>query len=369
MTDIMYKLNNKNKNDDNKQFYFLGIIHKRYVQTYIGSLHALSSLLALFIGNYLFVRCIVLGQYDDDVIVDDDNNNNLFKNNNDTLITLFHISTLLSGLTLLPFWNKVQSWQLSTTSMSEKGLSSQQMQNFNRGRGVLCMILSPLYPLVYRFASNELLQNVLFTKIVSGLVALVCWYQYTLIRDYGKVLFIIYGGSRLGFSLHALLSRGSTLYTLTQDTYYPYALTYLEKEAILVVSCVEFGFLWYYLHSRKLVSKEFVQEACKRYHPTLFFTWIVRLSVSDAWYKHLPMSISWVMIMNTLLAALFLTKMFRKSPSVVNEEDQSLQEKSVAAANNKGGDRRNALRRSSSIFDVHNSRTRRRSSIFESITE
>ena len=137
---------NKNNENDNKQFYFLGIIHKRYVQTYIGSLHALTSLLALLLGNYRFVRCIVL------------DNNNL--NNNDTITILFHISTLLSGITLLPFWNKVQSWQLSTTSMSEKGLSSQQMQNFNRGRGVLCMILSPIYPLVYHFASNELLQNV-----------------------------------------------------------------------------------------------------------------------------------------------------------------------------------------------------------------
>ena len=346
------QLNNNKENDNNKQFYFLGIIHKRYVQTYIGSLHALTSLLALLLGNYLFVRCIVL------------DNNNL--NNNDTITILFHMSTLLSGITLLPFWNKVQSWQLSTTSMSEKGLSSQQMQNFNRGRGVLCMILSPIYPLVYRFASNALLQNVLFTRFVGGLVALVCWYQYILIRDYGKILFVIYGGSRLGFSLHVLLS-GNSLYTLTQEMYYPYAITYLEKEAILVVCCVEFGFLWYYLHSRKLVSKEFVQEACKRYHPTLFFVWIVRLCVSDAWYKHLPMSISWVMIVNTLLAALFLTKMLKSLSSV--EEDQSQQEKEASKSAMNGGDRRSALRRSSSIFDVHNSRTRRRSSIFESVTE
>ena len=228
------------------------------------------------------------------------------------------------------------------------------------------MILSPIYPLVYRFASNALLQNVLFTRFVGGMVALVSWYQYILIRDYGKILFVIYGGSRLGFSLHLLLS-GNSLYTLTQEMYYPYAITYLEKEAILVVCCVEFGFLWYYLHSRKLVSKEFVQEACKRYHPTLFFVWIVRLCVSDAWYKHLPMSISWVMIVNTLLAALFLTKMLKSLSSV--EEDQSQQEKEASKSAMNGGDRRSALRRSSSIFDVHNSRTRRRSSIFESVTE
>lgn len=224
------------------------------------------------------------------------------------------------------------------------------------------MIISPIYPLIYHHLSHELLSNVIFSRMVGILVTIVCIYQYTLIRDYGKILFVVYGASRLGFSLQ-LLWEGS-LYNLQSN--YPYAITFLEKEAILVVCCVEFGFLWYYLHSRKLVTKEFVQNCCKRYHPTLFFIFIGRLLISDQWWNKLPISISWIMALDTLLAALFLKGMI-KSLLAGDVADESQEEEAVIESKKFDGDRRAALRRSSSIFDVQNSRTRRRSSIFESI--
>lgn len=300
----------KSSSTDNK-FYFLGTIHKRYVQTYIGSFHAISSVVALIFGNYLFLQYIILGHDMSSL---------------STIPTIFHISTLLSGLTLLPFWNKVQSWQLSTTSIEEKGLTAQQMQNFNRGRGVLCMIISATYPLIYRHASDDVLQNVLLSRMVGGIVAILSLCQYTLIRDHGKALFIIYGGSMLGYSLHLLWS--GSLYLLRED--YPYAINFLEKEAVFVVCCVEFGFLCYYLLSRKLVTKEFVQEACKRYHPSLFFIFITRLMVSDRWWSHLPISLSLVMFLNSLLAGLFLTKMTKS----LLARDSSSQKEVAASKNN-----------------------------------
>jgi len=114
-----------------------------------------------------------------------------------------------------------------------------------------------------------------------------------------------------------------------------------------------------------LVTKEFVQESCKRYHPTLFFIFIGRLLVSDQWWNKLPLSISWIMALDTLLAALFLKGMIKSllAGSGADEEE----EEEVIESKKFDGDRRAMMRRSSSIFDVQNSRTRRRSSIFESI--
>ena len=196
----------------NKKFYFLGIIQKKYLQTYIGLLHFLSSITSLLVGNYLFIQHIALG----------------YNDMNNIITTTFHIATLFSGLTLLPFWNKVQSWQLATTSLKDKGLTSTQMQNFNRGRGVLCTIISPIYPLLYHHLSTELLQNVILSRIIGMVVTSICIYQYILIRDYGKILFVVYGASRLGYSLHLLYS--GSLYKLQSN--YPYAITFLEKEAM-----------------------------------------------------------------------------------------------------------------------------------------
>ena len=119
---------NKQRSEE-RSYKFLGI-NKRYLQTYTGLLHATSSIVALLIGNYLFLQCILLG-------------NDVFDSSSGSLLpTIFHVATFLSGSSLLPFWKKVQSYQHSTTSMKEKGLTPSQMQNFNRGRGILALILS-----------------------------------------------------------------------------------------------------------------------------------------------------------------------------------------------------------------------------------
>ena len=84
------------------KYKFLGVVDRRYLKSYTGLVHSISSLTALIIGNYLFIRCIILGH------------NSVFFG---SLPTIFHAATLTSGLTLIPFWNEVQSWQHSTTTM------------------------------------------------------------------------------------------------------------------------------------------------------------------------------------------------------------------------------------------------------------
>ena len=350
---------------------FLGIVDKRYIRTFTGLVHAIASVTALIIGNYLFVRVIVLNDsYDDRHI--------------DSMATVFHLLTFLSASTLLPFWRKVQSWQLSTTTMSEKGLSSKQMQQFNRGRGVVAPILSAIYPLLYRYLDQQqsertrsILDDATVSRVIGGSILLVALYQYTLIRDYGKALFIVYGGSKLGFSLH-LLYAGS--FVSLRDNY-PFAMEYLEKEALLVTCCVEFGFLWYYLYSRRLVAKEFVQTMCKNYHPAVLYIWVWRLTM-DRWWRKLPLSLSWVMALNSLLTALFLTKMIKsllgsgnQSPSKhtfdfgtgQEEEKDDRQMPRLHRQNKSNRKSRLGGGARSSIFEVQSARSGMRSSVFESI--
>ena len=320
------------------KYKFLGVVDKRYLRSYNGLVHSISSLIALIIGNYLFIRCIILGH---DVF-----------SGSGRLPTMFHAASMASGLALIPFWNEVQSWQHSTTTMKEKGLSPSQMKDFNRGRGVLAPILCAVYPLAARLLSEELLQSAAFCRAVGAVVLAVTAFQYRLIRDYGRALFIIYGASKLGYSLRVLLT-GS----LSDET----AIAFVEKEALLVVCCVEFGFLWYYCESRKLVTKQFVREACKRYHPILMYTFVIRMAV-ERWWSSLPLSLAWVMALNTLLVSLFAVKMIK---SVVSNL------RNAVKSNKEIVNRREAFARkgrTSSVFDVVSS-SGRRSSIFESIRE
>ena len=345
---------------------FLGMVDKRYVRTFTGLLHAIASVAALIIGNYLFVRVILLNHsYDDRHI--------------DSTATAFHLFTFVSAATLLVFWNKVQSWQLSTTTMAQKGLSSKQMQQFNRGRGVVAPILSAIFPLLYRCLQQHpeqaqiILDDAMLSRLIGASILLVALYQYTLIRAYGKALFIVYGGSKLGFSLH-LLFVGSFSSLREQ---YPYAIDYLEKEALLVTCCVQFGFLWYYLYSRRLVTKELVQSMCKNYHPAVLYIWVWRLTM-DRWWSQLPMSLSWVMALNSLLTALFLIKMMKSLVGSANQAPskhtfdfgtgKEKEEKDHLQPNKSNRKSRLGGSRSTSIFEVQSPRTGMRSSVFESIT-
>ena len=187
-------------------------------------------------------------------------------------------------------------------------------------------------------------------------------YQYTLIRDYGKALFVVYGGSKLGFSLHLLLLAGSNNNTEN-------ALEYLEKESLLVTCCVEFGFLWYYLYSRRLVTKEFVQIMCRNYHPALLYVWMLRLT-ADRWWTKLPWaSMFWVMVLNSLLTVLFLVKMVQ-SLVAAGRRHQAPSKHTLefveASAEDKKGSGAGAVRSTSIFAVVQSPRTGRQSSVFES---
>lgn len=324
---------------------FLGVVPTRYIRTYHGLIHALASLGSLLLGNLLFLEQVILGK----------------TAKNDAMKIAFWRCTIISSLVTYGFfWNKVQSWQLSTTSIQEKGLEAKQMQNFNRGRGTLALFVYSLVPLVWAtFPQNWLASRVFVTSLSLAVVTISCKIFY-LIRDYGKTLFLIYGMYPALVALLAIIH--GDLVRLTQA--YPNLMTHFENQACFVIACVQFGFFWYYVYSRRMVSKTTVQECCKHYHPILFFTYVGcglwrPATQGGAWW-HLPLPLALHSLFVTLLGFLFVVKMIKtqwkgsSSSASVHLDDEPANK---------------TRRRRSSLFEVEQVQTRRRSSVFEQIAE
>ena len=67
---------------------FLPGINKRYLKSFVGLLHALCSVIALVVGNYLFLQCFLLGN---DILASSG------VDGSSLLPTIFHVTTAVSG--------------------------------------------------------------------------------------------------------------------------------------------------------------------------------------------------------------------------------------------------------------------------------
>ena len=289
-----------NKNNNNSPSLFLGVVNKRYVKTFHGIVHGIGSMLALILGNYVFTERVLLGR--NTSVVDYTHYSSTNTNDRSLLQTveiIFHVCNFgASVITAVFFWNKVQSWQLSTTTLKEKGLTPTILQKFNQGRGVVCMILFSAFPLVcsfccrlpeyyYRhlFLENKIFSMVLALALITGSAQV-----YNLIKDYSKLLWVVYGMTPMALGVSILLCSSSssgdyaygTVASLNQR--YPAALDRIQKEASFVISCVQMGFMLYYLYSRKLVTQRTVQRICKTYHVTMSMTFLFRVE-RDLWLQ------------------------------------------------------------------------------------
>lgn len=310
---------------------FLGFIEHRYVRTLQGAVHGLSSMLSLLLGNYLFCARVVLDRDPQRSIK----------------LAFLSSSIISAAVTIFFFWNKVQSWQLSTTSMKEKGLVAKDLLNFNRGRGTLALLSYSVFPLLVQ----QCPPRYLYSKVISIAMAigmLACTAKtFVLIQNYGRTLFLVYGmySSAVGLVILRFGSVSSFLRV------YPLLIDHYEKQAYFVVSCVQFGFMWYYFYSRRLVSKELVQTMCKNYHPIMFLVYATRLSL-DHWWNTMPIEVAFHSLLVSLFGVLFLIKLLKTR---------------LTNAVTRKAEFKDTKRRKSSIFEVEGVQSKRRSSLFESI--
>jgi len=202
-----------------------------------------------------------------------------------TTEVIYHACNFVASITTaFFFWNKVQSWQLSTTTMEEKGLTPKKLHRFNQGRGVVAMILFSLFPLVCLCLPKQILESELFStglalSLIAGSASV-----YRLVRDYGKLMWAVYGMTpmALGISMLGSSFRHGTVASINEN--YPMILDRFQKEASFVISCVQMGFMLYYLYSRNVVTQRTVQKICKTYHVTLSMIFLFRVE-RDLWLQ------------------------------------------------------------------------------------
>jgi hypothetical protein len=255
------------------------LIPPQYIKTFPGLLHGTSSLASLLLGNFLFIKHVLWG------LDKNSASSTVMRGSNDSAKTAFWMFTIVSAsITIVWYWDKVQSWQLSTTTMKEKGLTAAQLQNFNRGRGILTPLTYSLLPLFMSLAPNSWLESPQCSIALALTTMALSAGSFALIRDYSKPLFWVYGLYPGLVSMmviwHYRLSAVLLLQHHDDGHYYPSSLlTHMEHQSYFVISCIQVGFLLYYLYSRRLITKECVQRVCKLYHPTMMFSYLV----CDAW--------------------------------------------------------------------------------------
>merc|ERR1712238_583353 len=145
-------------------------------------------------------------------------------------------------------------------------------------------ILFSLFPLVLQYSPRSVLEDRTFSTIVALLFISGSFLVYNLIKDYGKILFVVYGFTpmTLGISIliHCVGQQGGTIASFNEN--YPLVLDRIEREASFVISCVQMGFMLYYMYSRNLVTQLTVQKICKCYHVTMVIIYLFRVE-RDLW--------------------------------------------------------------------------------------
>ena len=273
---------------------FLGIAEKKYVRSISGAFHGIGSLFALILANIIFATRST---------VSDPMPWHL-----ESIELLCHGFNCVSALiTMLFFWDKVQNWQLSTTSMKEKGLTPLILMRFNQGRGVVTMLLCSAFPLLQSTLPKSLLDDPMFSAMIAFLFIGSAIWVYDLVKDYSKPVYIAYGVTPLAVGVSVLLS--GSVSALHQS--YPLMSAYLRREVAFTVSCVQMGFMLYYMYSRGLVTKSTVQKICKSYHVSLLLVQFARIQY-DCWWSILP----WPMaiqpaLLTILVAGLIGSKSYR----------------------------------------------------------
>ena len=195
--------------------------------------------------------------------------------------------------------------------MEEKGLSKRIVQRFNQGRGIITMLLYSLIPFLYSILPDDCLQSQTFSNGIALTMILGSAYCYRLIRDYGAHLWLVYGMTPMALGTSLLFHSGQSLSSFYET--YPLAIDRFQKEASFAISCVQLGFMMYYLYSRNLVTKRTVQTTCKTYHMTMIVLYVLRVQRDLLDYAFQTSSrsgtIPWpLLIQPMLLSLLFSSK-------------------------------------------------------------
>jgi len=129
------------------------------------------------------------------------------------------------------------------------------------------MILYSAYPTTRAVVPSTILENRIFPVAFATNPTVMAIKVYIFIKEYGKLLLVAYGLIPMALGVSILYSE--SIHSL--NDLYPQLLEWMQNEECFVISCVQLGFMLYFLYSRKLVSTLMGQTVCKDYHKTLLF--------------------------------------------------------------------------------------------------
>jgi hypothetical protein len=124
-----------------------------------------------------------------------------------------------------------------------------------------------------------------FSAAFAGGLTLGSAFLYFLVKGYGDdfFCFVVYGLPLLELAA-AILSHGSIS---IMNEVHPRILEGLHLTGCYIITAVQFGFFFFYLSSRGLVSKSSVRRCCTVYHPSLCLLYFFRLQYGQ-WWKCAP---------------------------------------------------------------------------------
>lgn len=268
-----------------------------------GLLHGLASLLALVSAIALLPVVLFYSP-------DTEKSNSSLQH----LYVVCLVSNAISTVSVICFyWKDVQNFQLSTTSMDKRGVTPDQVQSFNQGR-TLSLLAQCTVPMLFAYkyivtpAAIVPHETIQIPVVLAGCV----------IAAYGLFLsrFVLKSGPGMAFmyGLAEIVSWGLTLIANDPsiDSRYPKLWVHVLRRAVLHIAFLQWGFFWYYMHSKNLASVETCRKACKLYHAPLFLLMMVSMlfvvqPIRDLPYTMLPMGVP---ISQMFLVMMMATKKF-----------------------------------------------------------
>jgi len=213
-------------------------------------------------------------------------------------VVFLGLSMISVGIVLVVFWDEIQGFMLSRTPAKERGLSIQAIKGLNRGRSVAAFANCCL-------GLAFLVQNVALERILVGTAFALSLWNYTLVKPYTLKVYPIYG------AFQVLLAPWFMYYGSIRGLKesYPRIEMFVQKEATFVITCVTWGFFFYFLYSRKVVTKDTARLACLYFHVPYFVLNVVRWYV-DAWWANVPPTLYF-------LAVLGLFQMYMIIPPLI----------------------------------------------------
>jgi hypothetical protein len=252
---------------DNRSDKHFGLVIKQYIKTFHGIIHDISPTQVRLLSNIVLVDRVLLLLCGIVVFADRMLRGNQGAEMSKMEIVFHRCNFIAAAITARFFWNRVPS---SSITEEERSIAPRVIQKANQGRGVVAMLLFPIFPLVCRYMPQNVMESGVFAKGLAVTLMAGSASIYHLMKDYeNPALWLLYGMTPMTLGLSILCCSDHTGSVASVLENYPSVMDRYLKESSFVICCAQVTCLQYYLYSRNLFAKSTVQKVCTIYQITI----------------------------------------------------------------------------------------------------